>query len=876
MYSSTTHTKDLVVSTLLQIGGRVLEVTADGEIIRLWDAASKMPELEPVDNETIVSQFIAKIRSSIEHKRTEAFEHSIVYGDTISKFKIRVLGAAYPDQSGYAYVVIEFLSAKRVGKVSEDYWKLALDTAGDGMWDVHVPERTMVFSDRWHKHFEYSQKDVASTDKWLSLIHPDDREGVIKSGDDHLAGKTQEYFAEFRIRCLNGDYKWILSKGMVVARTSEGKALRFLGTHTDITALKAAEEKYYSTAQMLSKLINNLRDGILVTDEHKKIMFANQMFCDIYNLSEHPSALIGMDVYKSIAARMPFYKDPDHFYTRTVEVLNRQEVVLGEEWEMNNGKVIGRDHIPLTLGKDSKGGIWKLRDITIQKNAEKQLADLRVFYEHILNNIGADIVVFDPQQRYIFINPTAVKNKELRGWMIGKTDEDYRLLRNKPLEFSRRRQEIFQEALSQRKNIEWEEMLVNREGEPEYHLRYHMPVFDEKGNHKMSIGYGMNITDRVKAQQELKTSRDTFASAFRDSGIGMALLSHEGMWLDANSVMCAITGYTCEELQQLSLTDITHRDDVDADRPFMESMLKREISTYNTEKHFVSKAGRKVLVSLTMSLVWSVEGLPKFFIVQAIDITEKKEMEQELLAKNAELETTKQNLLNKVNQLEDLSHIIAHNLRGPAGNIKMLTETLLEQQALKASGDDSQPEVFTTDEALLLIHDSSMSLMESLATLMQITEIKLNKEIPRDNCDVSTIVNDICNQLHSVIHEKHAIVRKRLEVSHVSYPKAYLESILYNLISNALKYTIVGLIPEIDICTDAHEGRVVLSVKDNGLGIDMERYADRLFKLNQVFHEGFESKGIGLYITKTTVESLGGKIDVKSAPNEGCEFIVTL
>lgn len=876
MYSSTTHIKDLVVSTLLQVGGRVLEISIKGDIIRIWDAASDMPELAPIQNELVVAQFTTEIARCVEEKRAKAFEHSVIYGDTISKYKIRILGAAHPDQSGNAYLVIEFVSAKRVGKVSEDYWKLALDTAGDGMWDVNVPERTMVFSSRWHKHFGYQPADVANTDKWLSLIHPDDREGVLRIGDDHFAGKTQEYNAEFRIRGINGEYKWVLSKGMVVARTPEGRPLRFLGTHTDITALKAAEEKYYSTAQMLSKLINNLRDGILVTDEHKKIMFANQMFCDLYNLTEHPSSLIGVDVYKSIAARMPFYKDPEHFYNRTVEVLSRQEVILGEEWEMTNGKVIGRDFIPLMLGKDSRGGIWKLRDITVQKNAEKQLADLRVFYEHILNNIGADIVVFDSQQRYMFINPTAVKNKELRGWMIGKTDEDYRLLRNKPLEFSRRRQEIFKEALSQRKNIEWEEMLVNREGEPEYHLRYHMPVFDEHGNHKMSIGYGMNITDRVKAQQELKTSRDTFASAFRDSGIGMALMSHEGMWLDVNSVMCAITGYTCEELQQLSLTDITHPEDLDGDKPYMARILKREISTYNTEKRFISKQGRNVLVSLTMSLVWSSEGLPKFFIVQAIDITEKKEMEQELLAKNAELEATKQNLLNKVNQLEDLSHIIAHNLRGPAGNIKMLTETLLEQQTRKANGDDSQPEVFTSEEALLLIHDSSMSLMDSLATLMQITEIKLNKEIPRDNCDVSTIVNDICNQLQSVIHEKHAILRKRLEVTHVSYPKAYLESILYNLISNALKYTITGLIPEIEIATEIRDGRVRLSVKDNGLGIDMERYAGRIFKLNQVFHEGFESKGIGLYITKTTVEALGGKIEVRSAPNEGCEFIVTL
>jgi PAS domain S-box-containing protein len=458
----------------------------------------------------------------------------------------------------------------------------------------------------------------------MQLIHPDDAERILKQKDEYFAGNTPFYSSAFRIRCANGTYKWVMSKGMIVASTPEGGPIRFLGTHTDITAHKEAEEKYYSAAQMLSKLINNLRDGILVADENRKIIYANQMFCDLYNLSEPPSALLGMDIYESIALRKPAYKDPEKFYRRTIQVLETMEMLLGEEWEMNDGKIVGRDHIPLVMSTGNKGSIWKFRDITIQKNNEKQLADLRNFYEQILNHIDADIVVFDTDQRYLFINPSAVKNSELRGWMIGKTDEDYRLLRNKPLEFSRRRTEIFEEAKATRKNIQWEEMLITRAGEPEFHLRNHYPVFDAQGNHLMSIGYGLNITDRVLAQQELKTSRDTFASAFRDSGIGMALLSHEGMYIDANNALCDILEYSKYDLQQRSLQDLTHPDDVSIDAPFMVRMMQREISTYNTEKRFISQTGKIVLVSLTMSLVWSNDGLPKFFILQAIDITRRK------------------------------------------------------------------------------------------------------------------------------------------------------------------------------------------------------------------------------------------------------------
>jgi signal transduction histidine kinase len=127
-----------------------------------------------------------------------------------------------------------------------------------------------------------------------------------------------------------------------------------------------------------------------------------------------------------------------------------------------------------------------------------------------------------------------------------------------------------------------------------------------------------------------------------------------------------------------------------------------------------------------------------------------------------------------------------------------------------------------------------------------------------------------------MIYEKHAVFNLDIEIKTISYPKAYLENILYNLISNALKYSRSEIPPEITISTTMHEGKVQISVKDNGLGIDLEKYGDRVFKLNQVFHEGFDSKGVGLYLTKTQVESLGGKIELKSVLNEGSEFIVTI
>jgi signal transduction histidine kinase len=140
---------------------------------------------------------------------------------------------------------------------------------------------------------------------------------------------------------------------------------------------------------------------------------------------------------------------------------------------------------------------------------------------------------------------------------------------------------------------------------------------------------------------------------------------------------------------------------------------------------------------------------------------------------------------------------------------------------------------------------------------------------------MSESINHVLNQLHGIIFEQNAKVTVYLEVDKISYPKVYLESILYNLLSNALKYIAKDKIPEIIVSTYTQDNRTILSVKDNGIGLDMNKYGNKIFKLNQVFHKGYDSKGIGLFITKTQVESLGGNIEVKSVLNEGSEFIVT-
>ncbi len=872
---------ETIVNALLQVSDSVAEVSKLHVITRIWERDGYTindkekyvgKKIGEIGNESIFGQIDRLVRETFKTRNNGYVEYTISNVEYENTYSIRVL-AIHPDKD-FLFVVIDNKSKREGTTLVEDTWKVALDASGDGMWDVNMQTGAVFFSEKWHEMFGYTASEVKTLVDWTAKFHPDDLAKTQIKSEEYLAGKAPFYGVEMRYLCKDGTYKWILSKGVLVSKTPDGKPLRFIGTHTDINERKVAEEKYYTTAQLLSKLINNLQSGVVVTDEHRKIIFANQVYCDMYSIEAGPDALINNTLSEGIKKRKQFYRDPEFFAKRSEEIFNRQELLLNEEWELIDGRIISRDYIPLIVGTENRGGIWKFTHVTNQKAAERKLGEQRVFYEQVLNSIAADIAVFDADHRYLFLNPVAIKDDELRKWMIGKTDEEYCRFRNKPLWIAERRKEIFNTARRERQPIQWEEKLLNASGEMEYHLRNMLPVFNAEGELQMMIGYGLNVTDRVKAQEALKTSRDTFASAFDYSGIGMALISLDGKWLDANNVLCEMTGYSKKELLQLTLQDITYPEDLHNDHSLVRKLLMRQISTYNIEKRYISSKKKIVLTSLTVSVVWNSDDSPKFYIAQVVDITKKKELENEINRKNTDLEATKINLINKINQLEELSHIIAHNLRGPASNIKMLSGALLADH--KGDESNSLKGLFTSEEAFELIHESSETLMNSLSTLMEITEIKLNKEIPYNDCDIKMLVNDVTTHLYGIIFEKHAVIMLDLEIPVVKYPKAYLENILYNFISNALKYCKADATPEITISSFAKKGRVLISVKDNGLGIDMKRYGDRIFKLNQVFHQGYDSKGVGLYITKTQVESLGGTIEVKSEVNKGSEFIVTL
>lgn len=151
-------------------------------------------------------------------------------------------------------------------KESEERWHYALEGSGDGVWDWHLPTRKVLFSHRWKEMLGYADEDISDDlDEWQKRVHPDDLEMTLQEIEKHVTGKADSYRTEFRMQCKDGSYIWILDRGKVISRDENGKAIRMVGVHTDLSeqknllkALEHSEYQFRMLAERSSDMISRL------------------------------------------------------------------------------------------------------------------------------------------------------------------------------------------------------------------------------------------------------------------------------------------------------------------------------------------------------------------------------------------------------------------------------------------------------------------------------------------------------------------------------------------------------------------------------------------------------------------------------------------
>ncbi|GAA4315946.1 hypothetical protein GCM10023149_12760 [Mucilaginibacter gynuensis] len=489
-----------------------------------------------------------------------------------------------------------------------------------------------------------------------------------------------------------------------------------------------------------------------------------------------------------------------------------------------------------------------------------------IFYEDILNEVPADIVLFDTEHHYLFINPTAIKDPVLRELMIGKKDEDYCQYANRPLSVAHERRAYFNEVLQSKKIRTWEEKIIRADGSVQYKLRNMYPVLDENNEVKLVIGYGLDITDMKRVEEQVKISEKRYRDLYNFSPALIYTHDMDGKLLSINPAITSTLGYNEEDVVNANIKDLLPV----YDRKKVQQEYLDKLAANGNGRGIlraIHKNGRDVVYLFYQSYVVEEPNSAPYIIGFSHDITDRIKIEKELRVAKVSTESAAR---AKEIFLANMSHEIRTPMNGILGLNNLLIKTEL----------DDQQRSYTR-----MISESVNNLLVIVNDILDIEKIGSGKmELESRPFNISNKISRTMQLFQYKSREKglDLVLNNRLPEEFTVIGDQYrFAQILSNLINNAIKFTHKGGITISAALLYNANNKVLLefSVKDTGIGIS----EDRLPIIFEPFMQGsshitrkYGGTGLGLSICKSLVEMQGGHLKVNSQLGEGTEFMFSL
>ena len=384
-------------------------------------------------------------------------------------------------------------------------------------------------------------------------------------------------------------------------------------------------------------------------------------------------------------------------------------------------------------------------------------------------------------------------------------------------------------------------------------------VKDANGKPLRMIGAIQDVTKQKEEEQRLRLL-ETVITQSKDAVMITDIDTSKNVIpniIFVNSAFTDMTGYPADEVIGKSLEILFGKksDILEFDK------LRTAVQEYKecfVETISYKKSGEEFWINFSMIPVTDKEGEHSHWISIQRDVTVEKEREKE-----------REQLIRELTQnnkdLKQFSYITSHNLRAPLSNLtgllNLIEEIPIEDSELK--------------EIINGFSKSTHLLNETINDLVKVIIIKDNPSVQKEKLFIKDVFENVFNQLSFLISSNKPILKIDLEVETIfDINKSYLESIFLNLLTNAINYREPSRQLKITIATKVEDNNLFMTFKDNGIGIDLEKNNDKIFGLYQRFHNYPESKGLGLYLVKSQVESMGGTISVDSIVGKGTTFTI--
>ena len=493
----------------------------------------------------------------------------------------------------------------------------------------------------------------------------------------------------------------------------------------------------------------------------------------------------------------------------------------------------------------SFGVLYIIKDSILNE----QIVSKHKFNESVLDNIPADIAVFDKNHNYLYINSTGVKDDDLRKWLIGKSDFDYYEYKGLDNSNAKYRRELFMKAIETKSQMEWVDD-YHKDGKDIFVMRRFYPIFIE-GKFVYMIGYGIDISELKNTQATVLINEIRNQLILQSALDSIIMVNSEGNITFWNSQAEIVFGWKSESVIGKNASDLIIPQRL---RFLYNKGIEKSIPNKILELTAINKNDEEFPIEFSIIRINDDKGQISYCAFIR-NITSRKNKEKEISLQNKTLQ-------NQNQELEQFTYITSHDLQEPLLTLMSFSELLLEDH-LESLNDEGKLYVD-------FINKSAIRMRALVTGLMEYARIGKREELTLIDCN--SVLNEVLNDLSVKINNSQAKIQVGKLPKFTGY-ETYIRLLFQNLISNSIKFTKENTLPEINIKCEETEKDWLFSISDNGIGID-KKYIDQIFiifkRLNH--QDKYSGYGIGLAHCKKIIDLHNGEISIQSVLGEGSTF----
>ena len=736
--------------------------------------------------------------------------------------------------------------AQEQATFNEQNFKLLADFIPQLIWTTDYYGQVDYFNQRWFEYTGLSPADSLGK-KWREVVHPDDRSTIRRRWKEYLAlGQDPE--VEYRIRRNDGVYQWFLVRATPV-RDEQGNITKWFGTCTNIHDQKQIQARLEESNAYFRHLAESLPQLVWTTDaagkpdyfnsQWQRLLGSSADFPPGWNWTEllHPDEKqqVIAEGYQAIQAGITFeteyrIKAPDGSYRW---FLSRAIPFRGENGVITKWIGTATDiHELVQVRQQLKANadqVTKVLDALPQMTwTARPDGGLNYYSRQWFNYLGADLESLTEWGWAKYVHPDDLEGAS----------------------------EAWFKSLASGVPLVTQNRMLSKDSTYRWFLVCAMPIRDQTGEITMWVGSNTDIEDQKQIQQRLEESNQYFK--FLSETIPQIVWTAEadGSVDFFNKNWYTYTGYNKSTLGW-GWDKVVHPDDLALTNQTWLNSIKNGVEYQIEYRLRNGKTGKYQWFLGRARPMRNLAGIITKWFGTCTDIEEQKQAEKILLSKNEELK--------KINEdLDRFVYTASHDLKLPIINMASIFKELQESAIYQ------DPE---SDKLIQMFHKALQQIYATINDLSEVAKFQKNIYDSIEEVNLHDLTEEIKQSIQDLITSSGAQIRTDYnQIPTLQFSKGNLKSIIYNLLSNAIKYQAPERPPLVELCTTQQGNYTVLSVTDNGLGINLEKNHDKLFQMYKRFHNHVPGTGLGLYIVKRIMDNNQGYIEVESIINEGTTF----